>query len=221
MFGFKRKPSFPVPDKLWLSAANFRSAEIRKYTPDISRLCQYEGHLLFVADELMRQRRKHDLIRDCEFKGAAITSSPLAMVMKDQGKLSFPVILDTKSADDRPYWAKLCQIKGELFAVPTSTIVLLDKAKENRVSFLRQKITIDLTYRKQLWNRRDGWHLSSEIIHKQEVWTYLGVPTYWNPQINEMNSFQPAKRFHPNSNSGLYLKDYYFYLDTDVKPTSK
>lgn len=153
-----------VPEKAYLEAIEM---EIPKYTPDLIDLEQKEYHNLFVCDNLMKNRREHEYL-----KGAyrhpiqPFTSAKFSFIQLEvEGGHEF---VPLRSGF---YLVPFSRIRGELYAVPTQTLLELDKIKKNTVEFER--------YRANLVVPAQG------CLNHVEAFFYLGRLDHWRDTITK------------------------------------
>lgn len=177
--------------------------ETNKFSPDIPALEQFDDHLLFVCNEWQKRHPKHELIQpNAAFLAIALTvSDKFTMWKKKLGKESFAIPLEEKSRRDG--LAKRAKIRGEVYLVPTSTILRLDRETKNGVQFQRKKIEVAMAYRELMKDERDSWFV--ERIATANCWFYQGVKPYWDDHItadlySKVKLFQP-RRFSDAINS--------------------
>lgn len=205
--------------------ANVR--EIKKHTPDLSVLEQYEYQLLFVYDEMQKDHRVHSMIKEHSLHQSSLASCytvPLfTMWKKNLGLASFPIPLDARGQDiyhswfeneDDPkpkiegeiaakFFARAARIKGELYAVRPYQIHEIDKYKQNREHFLRRRVKLILPYKQVVWTRErpEGYQKCIVVspLRQTEVWAhmYVGVDKFWREELD--HRFTPVRTFVPKT----------------------
>lgn len=138
-----------------------------RYTPDFSKLRLYENIPVFVYDQLRRNGTVNFLMRESKYLGCAVTSHDF-YTMKGYAQ---PVVLEEpkKSSPLRG------RIKGEVYAVPPETILVLDKQKFNGRMNYRKMVTVFLN--EQTYVTKQGKKHPSI-----KAWMYLDNPIQWNFQ---------------------------------------
>lgn len=132
-----------------------------KYTWDIPYLNQYEGHYVFVYGTLRRGGSNHLVLSGNTknvFGGVAVTSSArwdMWVADTGAGKPRFPVML---YSGDKSRWAK---VKGELWYVPTETILKMDRLEANGTLYERTM---------------EGVWVGNEKVN---AFVYEGMPSFW------------------------------------------
>lgn len=164
------------------------------FTPDAYKLEQFQWKLLFVADDVQTGQKHNSIIRDTAYQGCAIhpyayTSTKYTFWLKDLGEHSFPIALpyDYKPSGHVIGHVEPARIRGELWVVRPQSIILLDNLRQNGVQFRRQSTTILMPFRHVGWDD-DGNKLpkiSDDMVYPVHgVQVYVGVPEYWDGQIN-------------------------------------
>lgn len=201
------------------------------FTPDFMWLERHEYVLLFVYDELMRNRRHYDELigKDSLSLAAAFTyDRDLALWKKKLGDETFPIPL---LGADRVYRGAgitskklhkmvpddlgpglLARIKGELHAVrPHAFWNGLDKHYLNGVEFQRQRVKVLVPYRLQL----DGVGVDHNVyVQEVRCWMYIGIKDYWRNQLDGGMYFTPVGAYFPRSpvtKDGHVMGVYYAY----------
>lgn len=101
------------------------------------------------------------------------------------------------------HWAK---IKGELWSVTAAHIIALDLHMMNNVMFKRQRVVVE-TPMKCVHNGS-----VERIIPDQEAFMYVGIPEFWEDQIDAGYLWQPMTAF---SSPSLNRK-YYSYTNLEA-----
>jgi len=108
-------------------------------------------------------------------------------------------IEDNRSRNRYDHWAKII---GELWSVPANHFYSLDKFMENGKVFKRRRVALEMPLRKTYNNG----HVE-RITRSDEAYMYIGIPEFWEPQIDGGYLFQPMTIY---SRSSLNRK-YYCY----------
>jgi len=165
-------------------------------TPDMARLMQYEFHHIFVYGTL---KTGEDRIEALKAKGGKLvgygTTIGPEFVMAEytsQGsrdhRSSFPVVLH------RPKSTDAGAIAGEIWQVPTDTMLYLDVIEANGVMYKRERRTF-LVFKNQ------------ELVACQAYW-YRGMDTYWGPLMRKgRDDLRPLQKLR----ASLFPHDYYSY----------
>ncbi len=205
---------------------NAQVQEWNKFSPDIWQLSRRPYHLIFICDELMRSRPRHQLLEEngAQYRNTVFTKNNFTFWKINRGSILTPIPLLTPDLISTPS----LKIKGELFVIPLPMLLLLDRERQNGVVFDRTRVKLDIPHRKLMFNkepvkifrgvREDDWRelydnqiytLSNETYNMEvEAWMYVGKPEYWNHQLDGGYNFQPIRRFQPND---PHVKPYYFY----------
>ena len=219
MFGILRKKerlirTNTLPPQEWLSAAS----EPLKFSPDYSRLERYEYQLLFVCDELQRGHRLNPALGDQAMFGAtAFTKDKFTLWKKRLGRWSSATVIDRGYHD-----VMSSRVKGEIFAVRPWDLKNLDTIKENGYHYARRRIILDVPYRQVYWQKDGpgggGVHVTQSKVQQVKAWAYVGLPEYWDDQIDSGLLFKPVGLFFPRKE---YEEPYYcftsqeYYKDTE------
>lgn len=221
MFGALKKiaalvqPKFPMPKVKGFPAQNFIAGlrntvrDIKKYTPDYVELQQHKYQLLFCPDELMIGYHKNDLLGKSESLATAFTVDEYTMVKKRLGKQSQAITLKERNS----MYPSL-PIKGKLFAVRPYRFLEIDKYKENRVQFYRERVALSVPYSVKMWcKERDllqrAFNEKRQHIFQQdpaivEAWMYVGVNDYWKELLDGGMMYPAVKQYH-HLNGGYYF----------------
>ena len=205
--------TYPTLD--WLDQADHS-----KHTPDLWRLEQYELQLLFVCDEMQPSHTKNTKLQGGIELGTAYTEDNFQMYKKRLGKESFPIPMEQNgdtSKDTIFTGLPKTTIKGELFAIRPEQFISLDKYKENRLNFLRKRVSLYIPYREVSWNKEQGVVTSEEIVKSPvKAWMYVGNPEFWNGQWDNGYLFLPVRTFshkHPVKHLRYYSYTKLEYTD--------
>lgn len=138
--------------------------EIAKWTSDVPYLNQFENHYVFVYGSLKRGQKRGDLLTQnskTKFCGVAVTETPeydVLLHVNEDTKHNFPVAFSNISK------TRNAKIKGELWLVPTETILQMDKIEGNGYLYDRVWTTV---------------HVGTEKVH---TFIYEGVKSFWKFQ---------------------------------------
>jgi len=127
-------------------------------------------------------------------------SAPLIIALPKKDQLTTTEwVEDNRSRNRYDHWAKII---GELWSVPANHFYSLDKFMENGKVFKRRRVALEMPLRKTY---NDG-HVE-RITRSDEAYMYIGIPEFWEPQIDGGYLFQPMTI---SSRSSLNRK-YYCY----------
>lgn len=114
-----------------------------RLTPDISKLEQYPKQLIFVTDSWMRGREQSFVLRDepgCEFHYSGYTWDKYIFRIYDGFEAQrLPIILPSP-ADGH-------SICGEVWSIPPTLFLKLDKLRGNRLQYFRRRVVIQIPWR--------------------------------------------------------------------------
>src|SRR6266853_1978453 len=214
-------------DQDWLD----KIAKEIEYTPDAPELARCEHHHLFVIDDLQRGRKYHNVLSSggatwiatafteaqfhCwkrlpdvptnvkeELSPIQVAESLVIPLPKKDQLTTTEWVENNKHHNRYDHWAKII---GELWKVPSDHFYLLDKFMENGKVFRRRRIALEVPLR-MLYRNGDSTHIE-RIISEQGAYMYIGIPEFWEPQIDGGYLFQPMTIY---SRSSLTRK-YYCY----------
>ncbi len=184
--------------------------DFKLYSPDFWRLEQYEWQLLFIPGEYMSRHPLHNEIKPYLYKekplGPGFTAeSHWAFWKRNLGKHSYPIPLI-----NRLKRVITGRIKGEIVAVRPRLLRDLDDHYQNRKEFVRYRSTIVVPYRKETWFN-GGKMISPEFTETIRTWMYVGVNSFWEPQIDAGMLFSPVRNFEGSVEPWKWLAGRYFY----------
>lgn len=185
-----------------------KERERLKYTPDIHVLNQKFYHLVLIYDNMKQGFEDNKFLKNCMFLGEAYTEDTRYLLWKDQkGSESYPVALGNSNQ-----WSSH-SIRGELYALPTSQLISLDKEKGNTIKWLRKEIdiilpyTMEHTYRDEKYKFSNLWTIDRH--HKLMMvkgFIYEGIPEVWKSDILTNKSFTTC-----SEGVSSFDKDLFFY----------
>jgi hypothetical protein len=200
-------------------------------TPDLVQLEKRPLHLVFICDTLMQGKREHQQLEHPQFKGFAYTVDRMVLWRKDvevvkTGRtipLSVVPYVDPKPTyllkqknlhPTNPYFHPVSAvIKGQVFLVPTSTLITLDKMKENGKMFERKRMSICISTERVFWQEFESqprWQRSAKKRTFAKAWMYVGLNSYWDSRIDAGYLFKPATLKVPVK---PWREEYYWYTD--------
>lgn len=225
MFSFAKKLDFANAQDFQLVGAERKA----QYTPDIWRLEQNEWQLLFVYDTFMERHENHAIIQEHIYQNKPLYSGFTAddhwgLWKKKLGKDSFPIPLINKYRNPNAFLRHnaVGRIKGELVAVRPYMFIDLDKHYKNKYEFNRYRSTIWVPYRKKVLTNL-GVMVTPETTQTVRAWMYVGVPSFWDQQLDGGLFFEPVKSFDPPHRDGKWRMGRYFYWslgEYNHQPTS-
>lgn len=180
MWSFRRKPK---PADAVVPPMSFWDGLENKFTPDLNILEMSEYQRVFVCDELMKPHFRHHVMKDIignEDPLYAITRQVFGMVRRQMDHTVVP--LRRRFAN-----VSLARVKGELYAVRSSKIPILDELKQNGLLFRRERVRLLLPYRTLTSvfdaNERDLYEHAARLSPYKETaisaWMYIGNAEYW------------------------------------------
>jgi len=214
-------------DKDWLA----KIAEETAYTSDAPELARCDRHNLFVIDDMQRGRKHHNVLSSggATLVATAFTEAqfhcwkrlpdvptnvkeelppinvndPLIIPLPKKDQLTTTEWVETNRSHNRyDHWAKII---GELWSVPANHFYSLDKFMENGRVFRRRRIALEIPLR--MVYRNGDYTNIKRIVSEQGAYMYIGIPEFWEPQIDGGYLFQPMTIY---SRSNLNRK-YYCY----------
>ena len=214
LFGAPNLPSYH--EVTWLN-------EEVKYTPDNSKLEQYEFQLLFCPDETQRGYSHYSLIEDSVFECHAFTQKFYNYWQQRDGQL---IPLEANAPAAVKYFPPSLRIKGELHAIRPYQFRALDTYKQNTVQYTRQRVKLLVPFREVRLSdnyAEDGRELPSclqgkkgvvgpEHIQVVRAWMYVGRDDYWDPLLNAYN----FRKVQHHESRRAWLKEYYSYPKREI-----
>lgn len=174
--------------------------EAAEYTPDSWRLDRYEWQRLFVPDEIQRGFPRYELIKDNSyFAYRAFTEVSMVLWVKNLGQASYAIPLP-----DRWPNVPLAHIGGQVHIVRPSVFKELDRLRLNGLHFDRRRMSVIIPFRENV----EGRDVSHERVRRKYCHMYMGIPQYWNQQLDGGYYFKPAPRFESKL---AHVSDYYLF----------
>lgn len=155
------------------------------HTPDTPEIEAKTGHLVFIYDDMMKDRKDFVVIKDLISAHAGRAFAQIAVEAYTSVKTG-KVIAFLSNKDGVPSWAnqtgsQAAPIRGDLYLVPTKSMFALDKLFYNEIYCERIQVDCDRwrykTYWSQLHNRTHVTKLGSNTY---KAWIYLGIPEMWD-----------------------------------------
>lgn len=134
-----------------------------KFTPDFKKLRLHEDILVFVYDDFKMHGSANRVLSESKYLGVAVSSHD-NYVLKGH---AYPTLVDAGRNTIR------ARIKGEVYAVPPETILMMDKQKFNGNLYRRVQRTFFLN--NQTYKTKKGPKHPSV-----RAWVYIGVPEHWS-----------------------------------------
>lgn len=227
MWSFRRKPK---PADAVVPPMSFWGEE-NKFTTDLNFLEMSEYQRVFVCDELMENRFRHNRIKELAADVSpleAITNQIFGVVRRQTDMTVIP--LRRRFAN-----VPLARVKGELYAVRSSKMPILDALKQNGLLFRRERVKLLIPYRtltrKFDANERDIYERSNSLSPFKEstlsAWMYIGVPEYWEQVLlqhtDEHDGMVYFSKKYAMRENGLFLPKTtkYFKALNIYKPNNK
>ena len=136
----------------------------RTLTPDFHELTQYDGHIVFIYDNLMSKFKSNGyFLKNAKFLGNALTLSSSFLLKKADNT---PVAFENKNSTAR------LKIMGEIYYIDLETLLKLDIIHSNTLMKKRRKeivVAID-----QMSPYKNGM-----IRPSPEVFMYVGIEEAW------------------------------------------
>lgn len=194
-----------------------------RYTPDNSKLEQYEFLLLFSPDETQRGYPKYNLIEDSAFMCHAFTQGLFNYWQQRDGQL---IPLEATAPAAVKYFPPSLRIKGELHAIKPYQFRELDRWKQNTVQYIRKRVKLLVPYSEVIisdYYDEDGKELprclqgkkgvkGPEQVQPVKAWMYVGIDQYWDPLLSPFNFH--AVQHHESRRE--WLKEYYSYPKREI-----
>lgn len=204
------------------------------HSPDLGYLEQFEFQLLFCPDETQRGFPAHPLIEDSAFLCTAYTQKHFNYWQQRDG-LPIPMLATN------PTLTKLfppsLKVKGELHAIRPYQFKELDNYKDNRVQFIRKRVSLIVPYREVLdlpeptepnvidgvvqplplaLMGKKGVLSPYEKVHIVKAWMYTGNPAYWDDLFDAGYSSHIFKAVRTVESRRPWLKEYYTYPKHEI-----
>lgn len=181
-----------------------------KYTPDIGKLERTMRWLLFVPDEMQQAHPDHSrLSRHAKQIGTAFTVDTFTLWKERKHvdlKVTRVIPLRIQYGKEAFYTSPTAAIRrpvrGELYFVNALTLIKLDRHRENGVRFLRERVEVVMPRTEIALHRTKEGYIKKEQRLRGEpfnVWMYVGVPEYWEQQLDGGHGFALVRYFQPNN----------------------
>lgn len=179
MWSFRRKPK---PEDAGVPPMSFWG-EPPKLTPDLPFLEMRSFQRVFVCDEMMKPHFRHYVLEDLKENVDPLFGFTRQVFALAHHKTDNTIIPIRRRFANIP----LARIKGEVYAIPSHKMPILDNFKQNGLIFQRERVRLLLPYRTltKQFNalERDIYERSSRLSALQDTiisaWMYIGVPDYW------------------------------------------
>jgi hypothetical protein len=200
--GLIRSPGFP--SRQWIEERLVDTP----CTPDFAQLDERPAHLLFFYDARMSGFRPET---DGSLLWDGFTVEPYTMLKTRLGKASYPVVLE-KNYEEHAFPAEAVNfdgsvrtlnykgdssrvpIKGQVWEIPTKTVLLLDKEMNNTVYYNRKKVKIHVPFHQVMWSKERGDFVTERLIEKVKAWMYVGNDEYWSALAQDPVTHYQANR---------------------------
>lgn len=214
--------------------------EDNSFTPDIAVLEEYKMQLLFVADEMMRDRELSNVLPDLGgiHQCVGFTMRPYRYLIWEGFFIPDykPLLIECRKKDGG-YVDTGWKVKGEVVAVPSSAFTKLDKLKKNMYDVVRKRTYIIYPHREwkvlenvcddgsvmghdeQVWNGKfpDGHPLGGkklwigpEKVNLLSTHIYVAHDKWRKECVKNPMMFSEVPRFTPNIEK-RWLSEYYKY----------
>lgn len=200
-----RSIGMTVPSADWLNAA----IKDTLYTPDAVNLERKQAQLFFIYNDLMDRRPRHNIINPhVELLCVGFTKGRYTMWEKNNGKEVDVVVMDTSDETDSLVYGLdrpgvPCKVRGELYVMRSPGYFALDEHMKNTVQFVRQRVEIDVHYRRARGTK--GILADSALMYTVRAWMYVGVPDYWDKILDGGYLSRKADVYEPrHSDRGPY-----------------
>lgn len=182
-------------------------ANENKLTPDINKLGHRRAQLLFVGDEMMDKRPRHDLLQEYSVPlGRCFTQGNFTHIRwEPEGKGQSVTIPLTRQYNTVPY----LPIQGELYAVLPNHFTELDKYKRSVGYFDRKRVKLTYVHR-----RTD--YVAFPLYEEIDAHMYIGVDKYWAERMDNGYEFRPVGVFGKNKGEGTTFASYSYYSKTEL-----
>lgn len=216
------------PNAEWMAEAIISNPN----TPDIWTINGYQYQFVFVYGTQQRGHPQHELINSTgAFAATAYTDKKFNLWRRELGRESFPIAME-ESNWHKPDFRKAARerVQGELYAVPTATLISLDKHYQNTLEFQRKRVPVLIPYRhlyqipgcevasevQRKISEKTGAPLPPQVVTTEmgvklvKAWMYIGRNEYWDDQLSHF--FSPTAVYQ--SRIG-WLGDYQAFTQQD------
>lgn len=202
-------PSRKIINKIDMSFLDDKQ-DFKIFSPDLWKLEQYEYQLLFMPGEFMSRHPNFKDIQPYIYKnkplGPAFTADTgWAFWRRNLGKFSYPIPLINQVKR-----VITGRIKGEVMAIRPRMLQHLDEYYQNRKEFIRYRTSVIIPYRKKTFTNV-GEMITPEMTHTIRTWMYVGVNSFWTPQLDAGMLFTPVKSFIGSTEDWKWNAGRYFY----------
>ena len=177
------------------------------FTPDLCMLERAECQLLFVGDDMKRNREQFHLLNgESELVCTAVTKDSFNFLIKASDRTPFALRPNQEEEFMSPSLQKFApprKILGELHKVNSVHFPVLDTHRQNGVQFRRERVKLIVPYRLE----RES---ECERTHEVTAHMYVAAPSYWAPLINGGTSIECVPIIKPKAKLS-WLPEYYTY----------
>lgn len=222
---FSRPDVAMYPGQL-LDASYHDILEAARFSPDHHKLINQQWANVFIYDNCQKGQSKFNKLGiyndDPQYSevhrlAAGLTQSDgFVMMKKPLGKETFPFALKVEPEQLMGLHTNLpgsligtpARVSGTLFSVRPYRLFELDKHVLNTVYFNRERVIIDVRYRKR--DDKTGKLFGDMITQKMPAWMYVARPEFFLP---ELNRYKPVTLYEANArqSDGFTREHYYFY----------
>lgn len=196
------------------------------HTPDLQALSRKKSHRVFLYGESMCSiSGAHTIEEFGKRQATAFSVRKFELWKKKLGRSSFPFALE-------PHFktVQAQSLKGELWKMTTEGLLDLDFSLRNGVEFQRVRAMFSIPYREvvflknRLVTKEPGEEPSYQsIVTSNEprvmhvsAWVYVGVSSYWVPQVDGGYLTSPVSRFKSKRTG----EQYYFFTNAELNSES-
>jgi hypothetical protein len=191
----------PFPNQEWLKKNN-----TTEFTPDLYKLEGNVGHVLFEYGDMHNRT-----IKDFCLPLPAYTVDKYTMLKSRSTPFINPLVLSTSVNTT----AERARLKGRMYFAELPNLIDLDNQKQNGVQFTRERVKL-MSYALEETRKET----LRPIIFT--AWMYLGIKTYWEPQLQWDTDFYGSSKRNERSRNFIpvrtikddrqWLGSYYDYL---------
>lgn len=239
MFGWFKKKVQPQPIPGTVPNLVNKWKDRRLYTPDFYELERYDGHCVFVVDDLQEGMAKNYLLEGAVKLYEGFTQSNHVMFKHDLGRLSYPIPFEENPFKKLPMPER--PIRGTVYRISPDKFLELDRDKMNTVQFFRKRVQIVVPY-SRIWFKekkdlaaflnlqpenqetfehrakiKEGVLPQARTLNRYGMmrywpWMYYGEVSYWKDLLN--NHEHPPVTIY--SDDGV-IKEYYHFNINELK----
>lgn len=196
-------------------------AQVTQHTPDLIKIEQYNHQWLFLYDQFQQKLGRHSLpIQHARYGGVALSDREFSVWKRKSAVDQGPIAV----AEGFTYIPR-AQVKGEVFLVNPSTLIMLDNLRRNGVEFIRRRMKIHVQYHDivQVDDRDAFAELMGIRLQRGGViaipcsielyaWMYIGKMDFWMSRLDAGYEYAPIQLMKPNSE---LKKPYYYFTNCE------